>query len=188
MTKAKAFVHPNGEVAENIASGSRIVDGGLCIYVAGLLWDMSGSDVRKGDRVTIPAQPLRNCIEVRLLDASGVSHCYIARPLVDVTPNRTALTLDQARLIAAQLMVGHAEAAQRLRSLHDLLSSLRDSLCRPASASPAPASAGSQAPGPTDAAPAPARPIGSPAHSFGPIQLDQTGPQGRRRAACLNWA
>lgn len=93
MTKTKTFIHPNGEVAENIASGSRIVDGSLCIYVAGLLWDMSRLDIREGDRVTVPAQPLRNCIEVRFLDESCVSHSYFVFPLTPLSISAPGLPI-----------------------------------------------------------------------------------------------
>ncbi len=90
--------------------------------------------------------------------------------------NESRLALDQAQLIAGQLMADHEAAGRRLRSLRALLATLRQAGSAPASADPAPASAGSPAPGPTGGAPAPARPTGSPAHSFGPIRLDQTGP------------
>lgn len=92
--KTKTFIHPNGEVARTSpADRCRIVDGSLCIYVAGLLWDMSRLDIREGDRVTVPAQPLRNCIEVRFLDGMCVSHSYFVFPLTPLSISAPGLPI-----------------------------------------------------------------------------------------------
>lgn len=78
MSDTQAFARNNGKVLSiMISSGSRIVDGAQCIYVAGRFWDLAGCEhIVAGDRVSIPAQCVSCSLLIEFLDETGTRHDY----------------------------------------------------------------------------------------------------------------